>query len=153
MTLVLRRAALEDEVLLLLWRNDPITRGVSFSPDEISPEEHHQWFVRKLEDPGCALLIVECEGKPIGQVRLDRTAPGVAEISIGLAPDSRGRGLGREALGLSVSEASRLLDVSTVTARVKRDNRASLASFTAAGFLTMREDAGVVELARQLEAN
>src|SRR5207245_4537328 len=99
----------------------------SYTSDVISDDDHHQWFARKLADPTCALLVVEEAGRPVGQVRLDRIHGELAEISIGLAPDARGRGLGRDALRLAVSEAPQLLGVKSIKAFVKPVNDASLA--------------------------
>jgi RimJ/RimL family protein N-acetyltransferase len=143
----LRRADRDDEDLVLTLRNDPSTRQVSFSATEISPEEHHAWFRRKLEDPDCALLIVEVDGQPVGQVRLDRIREDLAEISIGLAPNARGRGIGTSALRMAASAASERLGVCGLRALVKEENAPSLAAFAAAGFRVIGEnDTGVVEL-------
>src|SRR5438132_1782021 len=131
--LFLRRANRDDEGLVLRLRNDRSTREGSFRTSVISAEEHHEWFTRKLADPDCALLIIEEDGRPLGQLRLDRSGQ-LAEVSIGLDPAARGRGVGREALLLSVLEAPRLLGVSSIRALVKKGNAASLGAFKAAGF-------------------
>jgi RimJ/RimL family protein N-acetyltransferase len=149
--LSLRRARPDDEARVLRWRNEESAREASFRVVPISPDEHHAWFTRKLGDEDCVLLIVEEDGRPVGQVRLDRLDHDLAEISIGLAPEARGRGLGREALRRSVLEASRLLGVSGVRARVKPENAASLAAFTAAGFRVTAESENAVELLRELD--
>jgi RimJ/RimL family protein N-acetyltransferase len=151
--LSLRTANRQDEELVLRLRNDPATRRASFSSAEVSAEEHHAWFSRRLEDPDCALLIVEEDGRAVGQVRLDRSRLRTAEISIGLAPGARGRGVGREALRLAVTQASELLGVSVVRALIKRDNVPSLAAFAAAGFRVVVEDEDVVELLYELEVD
>jgi RimJ/RimL family protein N-acetyltransferase len=142
----IRPAGPEDEDLVLRWRNEPSARAASFSKDEILAEHHHAWFTRKLSDPDCALLIVEEDGQPVGQVRLDRVGHDLGEISIGFAPGARGRGLGREALRRTVLNAPRLLAVRSVRAFVKRENAASLAAFEAAGFRVVGEDDEAVEL-------
>jgi spore coat polysaccharide biosynthesis protein SpsF len=146
--LTLRPAGPEDEARLLSWRNAPSVRAASFSQDEISVEQHHQWFARKLRDPECALLIVEEVDRPVGQIRLDRIAPDLAELSIALATEARGRGIGREALVLAASQAPRLLGVTNIKALVKSDNEASLRAFRAAGFRVVAESEGAVELRR-----
>jgi RimJ/RimL family protein N-acetyltransferase len=143
---VLRLAGPEDEQRLLDWRNERGVREASFSSDEISPEEHHRWFADNLLDPGCALLIVEDDGRPVGQVRLERVGTDLAEISVALASDVRGRGVGREALRLAASMAPQLLGVTTLKALVKEENEASLRAFRAAGFRDIATDHGVVEL-------
>ena len=142
----LRRATREDRDLLLAWRNDPVTRAASFNSDEVTPDEHDEWLVRKLADRDCALLVAEDEGEPVGQVRFDRRGA-TAEVDIAVAPARRGRGLGTELLRLAAPTARRALGVERVTARVKHDNAASLRAFEKAGFERTGESAGVVELA------
>jgi RimJ/RimL family protein N-acetyltransferase len=145
----LRSAGREDEDRLLAWRNDLAARSASFTSDEISAEVHHAWFARKLQDPDCALLIIEEDGRPVGQVRLDRVADDVAEVSIALAPEARGRGLGRQALEVATAKASERLGVASIKAIVKPTNDSSLAAFRAAGFAIVRNDADAVELLRR----
>jgi RimJ/RimL family protein N-acetyltransferase len=144
--LELRPARHEDSRLLLDWRNDPNVRAASFSTQEISRESHDAWLARKLEDPDCALLIVEMDGNPLGYVRLDRLNRDEAEISIALAPEARGRGIGRDALRLATSSAARSLGVKTVRARVRGANSASLTAFRAAGFSTAGGNEEVIDL-------
>jgi RimJ/RimL family protein N-acetyltransferase len=141
----LRAAAPEDEERLLTWRNDDSVREVSFSQDVVSPDEHHVWFLGKLRDPGCTLLIIEDGGCPIGQVRLDTVTPGEAEISIALAAGMRGRHLGRAALRLAATEAHRL-GITDITARVRIENEPSLRAFRAAGYDVVGDDGAAVEL-------
>lgn len=144
--LTLRPAVARDERRVLEWRNEPSTRLWSLTNREISPDDHHVWFTRKLADPGCILLIVEDDGRPVGQLRLDRTAPDSAEVSIGLAPEARGRGLGREALRLAAGLAVRDFGVVTLVAKIKRGNTASLKTFGAAGYEEESEEGGIAEL-------
>jgi RimJ/RimL family protein N-acetyltransferase len=146
--LSLRAARSDDEARLLEWRNMASTRQASFASAEIAPEDHHRWFLSKLGDPGCLLLIIEEDGLPVGQIRLDRVEPRVAEISIGLAPEARGRGLGREALRLSTAEAHSF-GVDIIKARVKLSNERSLAAFAAAGYAVVANDRESVELSRR----
>lgn len=142
----LRPATIADADLLLGWRSDPATRAASFSSDEIPRDRHMRWLEGKLADERCALLIVEAEGEPVGQVRLDRVpAAGSAEIHIALAPAARGRSIGRLALCAAVSRAA-ALGVTRVEARVKNDNEPSLRAFQAAGFRVVAQEAGVVLL-------
>jgi RimJ/RimL family protein N-acetyltransferase len=144
----LRPAVPGDEQRLLRWRNDPSTREASFTPGEVSTEEHHRWLARKLSSPSCALLIIEEAGQAVGQVRLDRIDPDTADVSIGLASEARGRGVGRAALELAVAQAPELLGVTTVRAFVKHDNPASLRAFRAAGFGVVGDDGSSLELRR-----
>jgi RimJ/RimL family protein N-acetyltransferase len=148
--LTLRRAVPGDEARLLAWRNDPRTRDASFDQEEISSEDHRAWFARKRADSGCAILIIEDDGRPVGQVRLERLQSDLAEVHVGLAPEARGRGLGRAALRLAVRQASELLGVQDLRALVKADNEMSLRAFGAAGFEETGKTDDIVELRRSL---
>ena len=150
MTVTLRPAVAADEERLLAWRNDPTTRASAFDGDLIPREVHRRWFGRKLADPGCAILIAEDDGRPVGQVRLDRVDANVAEVHIAVAPEERGRGVGRQMLVLSMREARPLLGVARLRALVKRSNEASLAVFRAAEFGRVSDDGNVVELEREV---
>ena len=145
----LRRARAEDAPLLLAWRNDPATRAASLSQHEISPDEHRRWLHRKLDDPECFLSIVEESTKPIGQVRVDRLSPALAELSIALAPEARGRGLGRRAIELGTTQAREVLGVHTVKACVRADNESSLRAFRATGYEDVGLARGIIELRRR----
>jgi RimJ/RimL family protein N-acetyltransferase len=144
----LRRATEADAELLLEWRNDPDTRAGSFQQEPIGLEEHRAWLGRVLADPERVLLVVELDGVPSGSVRLDRGDAETAEIHIALAASARGRKVGQWALREASEQAEGLLGATTVLARVKSGNLASLRAFEAAGFERIAERDGVVELSR-----
>lgn len=146
----LRPADFSDEERLLEWRNEPTTRAASLTTAEVSAEDHQRWLRGKLDDPDTALFIVLDDGEAIGQVRLDRLDHALAEVSIGLAPEARGRGAGREALRLAAREAGERLGVRELSAQVKPDNEASLRSFAAAGYTEVRRGDDIVELRLEL---
>jgi RimJ/RimL family protein N-acetyltransferase len=146
----LRLAGADDEDRLLVWRNDPATKAASLTTRDITRDEHRAWFADKSDDPECVILIVEDGGRPVGQVRLERVAIGVAEVSIGLASGERGRGIGREALRQSAGVGASVLGVESFRAYVRADNEASLRAFRAAGFLVRGQRDDVVELERSL---
>jgi len=142
----LRPAELSDGARLLEWRNEPTTRAVSLTSEQVSAEDHRTWLASKLADSRCALFIILADADPIGQVRLDRREGELAEVSIGLAPEARGRGVGREALRLAAAEAGDRLGVKVLTARIRVENEPSLRSFAAAGFAEVRRQGDIVEL-------
>ena len=130
----LRRATESDADLLLAWANDPPTRAASFEPGPIERPGHLRWLAGRLASPTTRLWIGEADGRPIGQVRFELVANGVAEISISTAPEGRGIGLGRALLAGAIEEAGGDLPIGTLLARVRLDNPASLALFGGAGF-------------------
>jgi len=92
-----RPATEDDAALLLAWRNDPDVRGWSRSSAEIDPAAHAEWLRGTLARPDRHLLVVETDpdGVPVGTVRYDRLAEeGRWEVSISVAADMRGRGVG-----------------------------------------------------------
>jgi CMP-N-acetylneuraminic acid synthetase/RimJ/RimL family protein N-acetyltransferase len=140
----LRPAAVGDAAALLAWRNDPAARRASFDPREVTAAEHARWLAQSLARADRRLWIVTADGADAGMVRLDLEGR-AATVSINLAPAARGRGLGAAALRTLAAEAFGPLGLATLRARVKRDNRASLAAFRRAGF-SGRGDRAVLEL-------
>ena len=97
----LRPVTLDDAGILLAWRNDPVVRSASRSTDEITLAEHEAWLMRMLESPHSWLFIgIDEEGQPVGHTRVVEEG-GYAEVSIVIAPEHRGRGLGGQLLGLT----------------------------------------------------
>ncbi|MEV6910274.1 GNAT family N-acetyltransferase [Amycolatopsis sp. NPDC051071] len=130
-----REATEADAALLLEWRNDPRTRQASRSTGVVALDEHSAWLRGVLESPERVLYVVELDGAPVGTVRFDCEDEGVWEISITLAPESRGRGLS----GAVLAEGERAFiaghEVLVVVAAVHRDNAASAALFDRAGYV------------------
>lgn len=132
----MRPATLADADLLLAWRNDPDTVTWSRSPDPVSRPEHVRWLAGALADPDRRLLIGEADG-PVGTVRFDRDGD-AWEVSITVAPASRGRGLSSAIL--AAAEAT-LDDDASLIAWVHRDNKPSLALFERSGYRLEPADA------------
>src|SRR5262249_53612531 len=77
----LRRARAADLELLWRWANDPDVRRASLSVRPISWDEHVRWFEQKQREPGCSMYLGrDTDDEPVGQVRVDRTESGDAEI-------------------------------------------------------------------------
>ena len=125
--MIIRRATLDDALDVLIWRNDPLTRAMSRTQDEVEQEAHLAWFSRALDDAASTLLIGEVGGEKIGMVRLDRGA--ATEVSININPLCRGRGLGHELLAEALTWAT-----GDLWAVIKDENLASRRLFERAGF-------------------
>jgi UDP-2,4-diacetamido-2,4,6-trideoxy-beta-L-altropyranose hydrolase len=137
--IAIRAAERRDEALLLEWANDQVTRANAFSPDTIDAATHARWFAARLADPArCRIFIIEANGIAVSQVRFD-ARPDAWWISYSAAPEVRGRGFGRRALELALSELSRLHPGATVVGEVKLGNRASSRVFESLHF-TRRVD-------------
>lgn len=149
--LSVRMARMRDAELLLRWANDPETRRQSLHSETIDDDEHVSWLAGILADPARSLVVVETAGSPIGQVRLDLPpTSSTATVSIALAPESRGRGLGPSVLRVGVRELRRLTGWhGSIDALIKSTNDASLATFSIGGFRVVDDStAAEVDIAR-----
>ncbi len=131
--LSLRPATIDDAPTLLAWRNDPDTRANSRSTREVTVAEHQQWLAASA--PNRALFVAELNGKPVGQIRFDRraSAPGIAEVSITIAPESRGAQLSAWLLKAAEVQARELL-INTLLAEIRPENERSIRAFKRAGY-------------------
>jgi RimJ/RimL family protein N-acetyltransferase len=131
-----RPATAADADRLLDWANDQVTRATGFYPATIDAATHVRWLDERLSSPASRLYIGLEDGRPVGMVRLGAEADGRVEVGISVAPDSRGRGVGRAMLeaGLSAGLADPDLDVAVFVARIRPENAASIALFGSAGF-------------------
>lgn len=128
-----RRATPSDARLLFTWRNDPSTRRVSRTQDEIGWEEHVAWLNRVLLDTDRQLYVIERDAEPIGTVRWDHDGGIDWEASISLAPESRGKGLSHSVL--AAGEHALFADGPVrYTATIHDENHASRRLFARAGY-------------------
>src|SRR5205814_10364055 len=84
--------------------------------------------------PDRLLFIAELDGDAVGTVRFDLREPDVWEVSITLAPASRGRGLSGFVLAEGEQALLERVPAQAVLAAVHQDNRASNALFERAGY-------------------
>jgi len=134
--ITVRRATEEDAERLLAWANDPVTRAAGFQPSPIDQRTHGLWLEERLASPTTRLFVGLDGDEPVGQVRLAADPDGRVEVGISVAPEARGRGIGRSLLdaGLAAGLADPDLHIEDFVARIRPDNAASLALFVGAGF-------------------
>ena len=101
-TLEVRKARPDDCERLYAWRNHETVRRHALDPAPLALETHQDWFARALTNPNRHLLVGELVSErgelPVGVVRYDvDRAKREAEVSIYLAPEEMGGGLGGEA--------------------------------------------------------
>ncbi len=135
----LRPASMDDAEIMLAWQCAPGVRRFARNPAMPGEAEHRDWLAARLENPDCLLNIVLHGDEPAGVLRLDAvcdTSRPTFEVSILIAPDRQGLGLGRAALMLG----RRLAPEAEFLAEVHEDNAASHALFRSAAF-TLRDGA------------
>jgi RimJ/RimL family protein N-acetyltransferase len=125
--MILRKVTIEDAKILLDWRNDPMTRAQSINGGEIKPEDHLVWLQKSLSNPDRFLFIATDEtGALFGNCRIDKELEDgreIYELSWTIAPEWRGKGLGKTMLGELLKET--VLKGKRLKAVIKRDNVAS----------------------------
>lgn len=134
MALTLRPATLDDARAIWAWRNEPAARQASRQTAEITWEDHQAWF-----EPALAtriMLVAEVDDRAVGMVRLDPSDAGW-RVSINLAPEVRGQGLGQPLLAAALGHAP-----GPFLAEIRHGNMASERIFLACGFKKVGEDDG-----------
>jgi len=136
MPVTLRLARRGDAAIMLEWQSDERTRRYARGPRAPTPAEHEQWLGRYMGKTDGILTIILHDGEASGVLRLDRTAEGAGfEVSILVAPEKYGRGIGKAVLAL----ARKLLPGDDLFAEILPANAASHALFRSAGFRPVRE--------------
>ena len=131
----LRPAVLDDAALLWEWANDPVVRQAAFTTAAIAWDDHVAWLTRQLDNPDAWIYLASsADDKPVGVVRFLRRET-AAEISVSVAQNRRGEGWGPAIVDAGVRRLfAEVPAVTAVRARVKPENRPSLASFGDAAF-------------------
>ena len=89
----LRTVDATDAKLLFDWRNHPTTRKASTQSAPINWSSHREWLDLALKDANREIFIAEKNHTPFGVIRFD-IQNDQAKISLNLAPNEKGKGLG-----------------------------------------------------------
>src|SRR3989344_251084 len=137
-----RKATEKDSENLFNWRNDPETRAESLNTAPVLREAHEAWLARALKNPKRILFIVEEENEAVGAMRADKLENEDGyELSWTVAPNVRGRGVGKQML---IQPISGEINAPVFKAVIKRENIASIKMAQAAGFKQESEEKGVL---------
>lgn len=139
--LELRRTTAEDCRFLFELRNDEAVRKNSFQTDEISYEQHQNWFSKKIVDENVLMYILAFKKEKIGQVRVD-IENREGEISYALTESARGKGFATWMLQKLEEELQQEKRVKTLLAEVKEENIASRKIFLKLGYEEMKTTFG-----------
>jgi RimJ/RimL family protein N-acetyltransferase len=139
MKLSLHTATLADAELLLSWRNDIGTRTNSINVDEIQLSAHLAWLEGVLKNQNIRLWIADLDSVPVGTIRAHYTGTDSCELSWTLAPEQRGKGLGKQLVLSGIGHVT----AHKITAKVKDSNAASEAIVRSLGFSLERTIEGV----------
>lgn len=134
--LTIRAARRDDARLLWEWRNAPEVRAVSLDSEPIPFEQHRQWFERSLTNPDRDIIIAEMGSTPAAMIRFDHDND-VANISIILASEIRGKGMAKQILSSAIEDMRPRPQ--TLCALIKPENSPSLALFRSVGFEVLQD--------------
>ncbi|TFD81601.1 GNAT family N-acetyltransferase [Cryobacterium sp. Sr8] len=136
-----RSVSAGDASLLFDWRNDAIVRAASRETDELDWSAHLAWVKQAIADPDRYLLLVSQAGRPVATVRFDLTGATLHawEVSITVAPESRGLGIGSAVLAAAEEHLGRLpYRADALVAAMRTENIASARLFASAGYQEQR---------------
>lgn len=134
-TLSLRPATMFDAPQVYEWRNHSSLRAVSRQKEPIAYDDHERWMHSVLEDPMRHLLIAQVGKQLVGCIRFDRTRDCTVEVSLYLAPELSGLGLGSQLLNAGETLMTDLLARTfTIVANVLPSNIASQRLFACCGY-------------------
>ena len=137
-----RPATIEDARLLFSWVNavdSLLQKKLTIAP--VAWDDHQAWVENKISDPECLLEVIEREGLPIGQVRLEPKECG-HHVDVYVQPSERGEGIAETALRDAIGR----LNSRPVIAEVKLENKASIHLFLTLGFQEVSRDELLVRL-------
>lgn len=137
MDLVLRKATSADMHQVYCWRNEKETVDKMGLVKLINLTDHQEWYRKSIVSPFVLFFIIECDGKPIGQIRyhveiLDGIPAG--KVSINITAKMHGRGIATQAFILGKAETKNLKFCTFTYANVRVDNIASIRAMENAGY-------------------
>lgn len=139
--MIIKNATQNDSIDIWNWRNDPHSRSMFINSNLVSWDEHSLWFNRLLSNPAHIVYIGSTkENEKVGVCRFDIGPSGdIAEVSINLNPAMRGKGLSQVFLKAATSIFWDNKKIN-LTAKIKKENAASLKCFEKSGFVVQNED-------------
>ncbi|MEH6480034.1 MULTISPECIES: UDP-2,4-diacetamido-2,4,6-trideoxy-beta-L-altropyranose hydrolase [Pseudoalteromonas] len=141
-SLTLRLATKLDIEQVYAWQCKPETRRYALNKDVPSLTEHRAWMTKKLTSKNDYFYIIELTNStdekttPVGVVRLDMTAVNTYTISIFIAPEHFGKGVAK----LALKQVDILHPTKIIHAVVLKENTASQALFSRAGYQRINEE-------------
>ena len=128
------KAAEEHLQATYQWAANPVVRAYSFNQNPIVFEEHQNWYLKKIAQPGCIYLLGKWENNIVGSIRFDITGD-KALISYLVSPQYHGKGLGRIILAKGMDYlATHTANITIANGYVLPQNIASIKVFERLAF-------------------
>ncbi|AXB55383.1 GNAT family N-acetyltransferase [Flavobacterium fluviale] len=129
-----RKAILDDSAVYFEWTNDEVVRNQSFNSEVISWEEHCNWFLDRVNNPSCLMLIFNDVSSNVGQVRIQEESDKNVIIGISVGKEHRGKGYAKLMLELASDYFLSENPEFCIHAYIKSQNLHSKFAFEKAGF-------------------
>lgn len=130
-----RKAEKSDCKIYFEWTNDKSVREQSFNSDEVLFENHEKWFLNKIDDKSCLMLIFQNnENQNIGQVRIQKAENNSAIIGVSVSKEFRGKGFAATIIEIASLNFLRQNPDFEILAYIKEENSGSIKSFEKAKF-------------------
>ena len=138
--MLIRKVNSSDCKDIFVWRNDNLTRKMSFNQSLISIENHDKWFNKILSDQNVVTYLGNDENFKIGICRFQIIEKKrIVEVSININPKFRNKGFAKILLEKSIQKF-RLNFNYNLFAKIKKNNTASIKIFRYAGFFKIKTD-------------
>ena len=150
--LTLREIEEKDGDFIVRLRSDPEVYRYFVSPHRITREEHLNWYRNHYlhDDDRIDWIAEDCDGNAVGVFGIKTGAEdGSAEISYILAKEAYGKGYAREAVEGIMGFAAEELRITSFTAEIHRDNRASIRFAEKAGFRAAGQEGDFIRFERK----
>jgi L-amino acid N-acyltransferase YncA len=137
MNIIIRSARIGDAYPLWLWANDEAARTASGNRAPIEWRSHRAWLDQQLESATALVFVGEsAEQRPLGTIRFETDDDwATARVSYTVAPESRGRGVGRALLEAGQRACAARRVPAQFVARVQPGNAASRHLFATSGWV------------------
>jgi len=139
-TVSLRTAGWHDVHKVWRWNSAPEVRALALQSQPIAVDEHQTWYSARLCETGHYMWIVSAGSSDVGVVRINATESDIGIVSIALARDARGRGIGTRALTAACRRIDALRPGQILEAWVAATNLASAHCFENCGFRWIRSE-------------
>ena len=129
-----REVTINDMNIFFNWINDPLVRSLSFDSEKVALKVHEKWFVNKINDANCIMLLFFKSNNPIGQIRIEKETLNQATISISISSENRGKGYATDMLKKASKYFHSKNPEFIINAFIKNNNLNSINSFEKALF-------------------
>ena len=129
-----REANISDMNTYFKWINDPLVRSLSFNSKKVAMKVHEEWYINKINDENCLMLLFMNSNNPIGQIRIEKETLNQAIISISISSENRGKGYAIDMLKKASKYFHSKNPEFIINAFIKNNNLNSIKSFEKALF-------------------